>query len=106
MVNEFPLVFPLLVSMGSGYENLDNDLTKMKNALMNARTQLYEGMPHNRDYYVLDDCQHQGPNYKKAREQHQRRIELISDMIDELQSIHENIADQRKEQKKRFNNQA
>lgn len=79
-MNKNDLALPSLHLNGTSKEELVQRLSEAHLSLQKAREVLAKAAPHQRDYYVQKD---QG-NYRRARNQHEARLQKIDDVMTEL----------------------
>ena len=80
------LVCPTLHLNGSGFENLEADLTNCLDTLRAAMDALADATPHGRDYYVQP-----AGSYEKAREQHAYRRQKLADVYAEIEQVYRDV---------------
>lgn len=78
------LTLPLIHLNGSGVENLSNLNRKAAGAIETAIRALTDASPHARDFYPLGD-----DAYRKARAEHEARLDALQAIFDELITIAE-----------------
>lgn len=81
------LTIPTIHLNGSSREHLTAALEKAGTALHAAVAALNETAPHGRDYYPQADPM----ALSKATKEHVRRLARVQDVLEEIQSIHEEI---------------
>ena len=76
---------PLIHLNGSGKENLQRDWREAHEALTAARASVSRTAPHMRDYYPMENGDEV---YRRALEDHDRRIDQINTMIREFEQLY------------------
>lgn len=90
MNNPTDVITPTLHLNGSGYDRLFELNAEANGALRAALDKLAQAAPHGRDFYVQGD-----DAYAKARDQHEDRLARVRSVMDELEAIMEDLADQK-----------
>lgn len=91
------IVKPVVHLNGSDVDDLISKYRNVKHALQKARDALYDAMPHGRDYYVHQDLE----AYQKAREQFNKRLNDIENIIRETNVILFDLHEQKNMRKRR-----
>ena len=86
------MIFPTLHLNGTSYDDLYEQADTAYNALYEAVTALRATEPHARDYYVR---RHGGSDFVTAQNEYAERFARLSIVLMDMQSLRENIMDQK-----------
>lgn len=84
------LEYPTIHLNGSSKSTLVKDLRAAYRAVQEAAAAVAQTAPHGRDYYVKEDIE----SYRKARVQHDTRMEVLRTIAEDLATIAQEIEKQ------------